>query len=58
MNGGGEKSGWFCGRDGEFKRDGRCAIDAWCAGPFTAQTAIVVYGQELCIGGRLPLIIL
>ena len=50
MGGGGENSGLLCGRDGEFKRDGRCAIGEWCDGPYKMETATVNY-QELCFSG-------
>ena len=51
-NGGGEKNGWLCGTKGESDPMWSCAMEEWCIGPFTMQTATANY-KKLCLHGRI-----
>ena len=51
MNGGGEKNGWLCESDGQFKQTEGCGVEKWCTGNFTKQTATANH-EKLCVDGN------
>ena len=51
-NGRNEKSGWMCGNENQFKKDGQCKLDEWCTGPYDKHSA--TYNHEtLCTKGKI-----